>query len=40
MERAMESGIDLLDVLVLSEEEMDAVGGSGRIDTQDRIYRK
>jgi hypothetical protein len=36
----MESGIDLSGVSVLSEEEMDAVGGAGKIDMQDRVYRK
>jgi stage V sporulation protein SpoVS len=36
----MESGIDLLDVLVLSEEEMDAVGGAGVKELADRVYRK
>jgi hypothetical protein len=36
----MESGIDLSDVLVLGEKEMDAVGGGGRIDLEDRVYRK
>jgi hypothetical protein len=36
----MESGIDVSEVSVLSEAEMDAIGGGGKIDTQDRVYRK
>jgi hypothetical protein len=36
----MESGVDLSGLMTLSEEELDAIGGAGRIDLQDRIYRK